>query len=131
MAYWLKITGTLESPFLDGDWAARRSAWLREYGSVSMFPRWPRMADGDVLIDYAAGSHKRFGESRIYAVEEVVSDPVLEPARALAGDGRDLDAGGRAAAGALPDDRRHRRDAALGVAALAHPAERRAGRRSL
>ena len=79
MAYWLKITGTAQSPFVDGDWAARRSAWLREYGSVSMFPRWPRVADGDVLIDYAAGSHKRFGEARIYAVEEVISDPVLSP----------------------------------------------------
>ena len=79
MAYWLKITGTSRTPFLDGDWAARRSAWLREYGSVSMFPRWPRVADGDILIDYAAGSHRRFGESRIYAVEEVVSDPVLSP----------------------------------------------------
>jgi len=79
MAYWLKITGTSKTPFLDGDWAARRRGWVRDYGSVSMFPRWPRVVDGDVLIDYAAGSHRRFGEARIYAVEEVVSDPVLSP----------------------------------------------------
>jgi hypothetical protein len=79
VAYWLKVTGTSESPFLDGDWAARRRGWIGEYGHVSMFPRWPSVRDGDLLIDYAAGSYRRFGEARIYAVEEVVSDPTVGP----------------------------------------------------
>ncbi len=77
--FWLKVTGTGETPFLDGDWASRRRGWVREYGPVSMFPRWPRVRDGDVLIDYAAGSYRRFGEGRIYAVSEVVSDPAIGP----------------------------------------------------
>src|ERR687893_89713 len=60
MRYWLKIAGTGDSPFEDGDWAARREA-------------------GDRMIDYAAGSYRFFGEGRIFGVTEAVSDPEPSP----------------------------------------------------
>ena len=44
-----------------------------------MFPRWPRIAAGDRLVDYAVGSHHAFGEGRIFAVAEVLSDPEPSP----------------------------------------------------
>jgi hypothetical protein len=39
-----------------------------------MFPRRPRVYGGDRLVLYAVGSHLRFGEGRIFALEEVVSE---------------------------------------------------------
>jgi hypothetical protein len=77
--YWLKVTGTAERPFDDGDWAARRRGWVAGYGEVSMFPRVPRIEAGDRLVDYAVGSHRFFGEGRLYAVHEVLSDPEPSP----------------------------------------------------
>jgi hypothetical protein len=77
--YWLKMSGTAASPHVDGDWASRRGSWRREYGEVSMFPRVPSIQAGDRLVDYAVGSARVFGEGRIYAVEEVVSDPEPSP----------------------------------------------------
>jgi hypothetical protein len=44
-----------------------------------MFPRSPRIAAGDRLIDYAVGSHRAFGEGRIFAVADVLSDPEPSP----------------------------------------------------
>ena len=79
MRYWLKVTGTARTPFEDGDWASRLQGWHREYGEVSMFPRVPSIEAGDRLIDYAVGSHHFFGEGRVYAVHEVVSDPEPSP----------------------------------------------------
>jgi hypothetical protein len=77
--YWLKMNGTADRPHLKGDWAARRAPWVREHGEVSMFPRFPRIEAGDRLIDYAVGSHHAFGEGRIFAVAEVISDPEPSP----------------------------------------------------
>jgi hypothetical protein len=79
LRYWLKLHGTSDRPYLTGDWAARRAPWVREHGEVSMFPRVPRIQAGDRLIDYAVGSHREFGEGRIFAVAEVVSDPEPSP----------------------------------------------------
>lgn len=72
-AYWIKVAGTGDNPIMHGDWALRHRASAREYGEVSMFPRRPRVAHGDRMVSYAAGSHVRFGEGRIYLVVEVVS----------------------------------------------------------
>jgi hypothetical protein len=77
--YWLKLNGTGDRPYTTGDWAARRAPWVREHGEVSMFPRVPRIEAGDRLVDYAVGSHKEFGEGRIFAVAEVLSDPEPSP----------------------------------------------------
>jgi hypothetical protein len=77
--YWLKLNGTGDRPYLTGDWAARRAPWVREHGEVSMFPRVPRIEAGDRLIDYAVGSHREFGEGRIFAVAEVLSGPEPSP----------------------------------------------------
>jgi hypothetical protein len=79
LRYWLKLNGTGERPHDSDDWAARRAGWFRRYGRVSMFPRWPRVVAGDRLVDYAVGSHRFFGEGRIFAVAEVVSDPEPGP----------------------------------------------------
>jgi hypothetical protein len=79
LRYWLKLNGTAAHPFETGDWAARRASWVRENGEVSMFPRVPRIQGGDRLVDYAVGSHREFGEGRIFAVAEVLSDPEPGP----------------------------------------------------
>jgi hypothetical protein len=79
LRYWLKLNGTGDRPYLTGDWAARRGPWVREHGQVSMFPRVPRIQAGDRLIDYAVGSHREFGEGRIFAVADVISDPEPSP----------------------------------------------------
>ena len=44
-----------------------------------MFPRWPRIAAGDRLVDYAAGSYINFGEGRLFALNEVLADPEPGP----------------------------------------------------
>ena len=75
MNYWLKMCGTGASPYHDGDWLARRRIWLRDHGEVSMFPRVPTIEAGDRLIDYAVGSYRFFGEGRIFAVSEALSEP--------------------------------------------------------
>jgi hypothetical protein len=75
MTYWLKIAGTAKEPYDRGDWAPRHQGWRDRYGEAQMFPRRPSVTPGDRLIMYAAGSHLHFREGRIYAVEEVVSEP--------------------------------------------------------
>jgi hypothetical protein len=72
--HWMKVTGTGGNPFDTDDWRPRRDAWRREHGPISAFPRRPRIEKGDRLVNYAAGSARRFGSARIYMVEEVVSD---------------------------------------------------------
>jgi hypothetical protein len=79
MRYWLKMNGTADHPHVKSDWAARRARWAREHGEVSMFPRVPRIEAGDRLIEYAVGSHREFGEGRIFAVSEVLSGPEPSP----------------------------------------------------
>ena len=78
MAHWIKVSGTGESPWDVDEWGPRHRAWRREQGPISAFPRRPRIARGDRLVNYAAGSARSFGWGRIYMVEEVVSD---EPER--------------------------------------------------
>ena len=73
--YWLMVNGTGDRPFDDGDWAARRRQWVEEHGEVSMFPRVPSIEPSDRLIDYAAGSARFFGEGRLFAVSEALSEP--------------------------------------------------------
>jgi hypothetical protein len=77
--YWLKLNGTGDRPYTTGDWAARRAPWVLEHGEVSMFPRVPRIEAGDRLVEYAVGSHHEFGEGRIFAVSDVISDPGPSP----------------------------------------------------
>src|SRR4051794_32549596 len=79
LGYWLKINGTGDSPFDDGDWLRRRSRWVGDYGEVSMFPRVPSIEPGDRLIEYAAGSARFFGEGRLFAVSEAGSEPDPSP----------------------------------------------------
>ena len=71
--YWIKVAGTGDNPAMHGDWAVGHHKWARQYGHVSMFPRRPRIERGDRMVHYAAGSHARFGEGRIYLVVEVTS----------------------------------------------------------
>ena len=74
MAHWIKVSGTGEDPMHVDDWGPRHKAWRREQGPISAFPRRPRIARGDRLVSYAAGSARWFGAGRIFMVEEVVSD---------------------------------------------------------
>src|SRR3954470_15520207 len=77
MSYWLKINGTGDSPFDDGDWFKRKRRWVDDHGQVSMFPRVPTIEPRDRLIEYAAGSARFFGEGRLFAVREAA--PLSEP----------------------------------------------------
>ncbi len=72
--YWLKVAGTAARPFVDDRWRARYGAWRAEHGNGSLFPRQPAIRRGDRLIVYAAGSAAAFGEGRLFAVEDVVSE---------------------------------------------------------
>ena len=66
MAWWLCLAGTGERPYTEAD-RARRPERHR-------FPRRPRIARGDMLAIYAAGSAREYGEGRVFAIEECVSD---------------------------------------------------------
>ena len=65
-AWWLLLAGTGERPYTEAD---RRRRPLRH-----RFPRRPRIALGDMLVVYAAGSAREYGEGRVFALEECVSD---------------------------------------------------------
>ena len=64
-AWWLLLAGTGERPYTEAD---RRRRSLRH-----RFPRRPRIARGDQLVVYAAGSAREYGEGRVFALEECVS----------------------------------------------------------
>jgi hypothetical protein len=68
--WWIKVAGSSESPFTRDDW--------EPLSERSLFPRRPTIRGGDRLIVYAAGSGAVYGEGRIFAVQEVISD-VPEP----------------------------------------------------
>ena len=74
MSYWIKIAGTGEQPFDTDDWRARYGGWRREHRDGSLFPRRPSIRRGDRLVLYAAGSAAAFGEGRLFAIEEVLSE---------------------------------------------------------
>lgn len=78
MTWWIKVAGTGGEPFDDEDWRPRRERFAREHGPGSFFPRRPSIRRGDRLVVYAAGSAARYGEGRLFAIEEVVSE---EPER--------------------------------------------------
>jgi hypothetical protein len=75
MQYWLKVAGTGKSPISDPDWYAVSRRWGERHGFFSGFPKRPNVEPGDRLVVYAAGSGRVFGAPRIYAVEEVLSEP--------------------------------------------------------
>src|SRR4051794_41792991 len=56
MAWWLCIAGTGERPYTEAD-RKRRPPRHR-------FPRRPRIERGDLLVIYAAGSAREYGEGR-------------------------------------------------------------------
>ena len=66
MQWWLVLAGTGERPYTEAD---RRKRPQRH-----RFPRRPKIARGDMLVVYAAGSAREYGEGRVFAVEEAVSD---------------------------------------------------------
>lgn len=74
MEYWIKVAGTGENAFTDDRWQDRRARFERDGRLPSLFPRRPRIARGDRLVVYASGSAAQYGEGRICAIEEVLSD---------------------------------------------------------
>jgi hypothetical protein len=60
------LAGTGERPYTEED---RRSRPERH-----RFPRRPRIERGDQLVIYAAGSASEYGEGRVFALEECVSE---------------------------------------------------------
>jgi hypothetical protein len=74
MAHWIKVAGTAEHAYTQDRWNERRAGWRGGEVQGSLFPRRPRIERGDRLVVYAAGSAAAYGEGRIFAIEEVVSD---------------------------------------------------------
>jgi hypothetical protein len=66
MTWWLCLAGTGERPYTEED-RLRRPERHR-------FPRRPRIERGDRLVIYASGSAREYGEGRVFALEEVVSE---------------------------------------------------------
>jgi hypothetical protein len=66
VSWWLLIAGTGERPYTEAD-RRRRPPRHR-------FPRRPRIEQGDRLVVYAAGSAREYGEGRIFAIEESLSE---------------------------------------------------------
>lgn len=64
--WWLCVAGTGERPYTEAD-RVRRPQRQR-------FPRRPRIERGDLLAIYAAGSAREYGEGRVFALEECVSE---------------------------------------------------------
>jgi hypothetical protein len=64
--WWIKVAGSSQRPFT-------RDAW-EPLSERSLFPRRPSIRGGDRLVVYAAGSGAVYGEGRIFAVQEVLSD---------------------------------------------------------
>lgn len=66
MSWWLLLAGTGERPYTEADRLARPAR--------HRFPRCPRIAAGDQLVIYAAGSAREYGHGRIFALEQCVSE---------------------------------------------------------
>lgn len=66
MTWWLLVAGTGERPYTEADRLGRPER--------HRFPRRPRIAAGDRLVVYAAGSAREYGDGRVFALEECVSD---------------------------------------------------------
>jgi hypothetical protein len=70
MPWWIKVAGTGETAYTQERWDRRRA----DGGGTSLFAKRPRIARGDRLVVYAAGSAALYGEGRFIGVEEVLSD---------------------------------------------------------
>jgi len=66
MTWWLCLAGTGERPYSEADRLKRPER--------HRFPRRPRIERGDMLAIYAAGSAREYGEGRVFALEECVSE---------------------------------------------------------
>jgi len=66
VTWWLCIAGTGERPYTEADRKGRPPR--------HRFPRRPRIERGDRLVIYAAGSAREYGEGRVFALEEALSD---------------------------------------------------------
>ena len=73
MAWWIKVAGTGEHAYTQERWDERRARMHADGRGPSLFPRRPRIEQGDHLVLYASGSAAEYGEARIFAVEEVLS----------------------------------------------------------
>jgi hypothetical protein len=60
------LAGTGERPYSEAD--------RRRRPERHRFPRRPKIVRGDMLVVYAAGSAREYGEGRVFALEECVSD---------------------------------------------------------
>jgi hypothetical protein len=76
--WWIKVAGTGEHAYTQQRWDERRARMLAAGHGDSLFPRRPRIRQGDRLVIYASGSAAEYGEARIIAIEEVLS-PEPEP----------------------------------------------------
>jgi hypothetical protein len=74
MAWWIKVAGTGDHAYTQERWDERRARMRADGSGPSLFPRRPRIRGGDRLVLYASGSAAAYGEARIFAIEEVVSD---------------------------------------------------------
>ena len=70
MPWWIKVAGTGATAYTQERWDRRRA----DGGGPSLFAKRPRIARGDRLVVYAAGSAALYGEGRFIGVEEVLSD---------------------------------------------------------
>jgi hypothetical protein len=66
VSWWLAIAGTGEWPYTEADRQTRPER--------HRFARRPRIERGDMLVVYASGSAREYGEGRVFALEEVISD---------------------------------------------------------
>lgn len=78
MTWWIKVAGTGEAPYTQQRWDERRARMLAEGRGPSLFPRRPRIEQGDRLVVYASGSAAAYGDARFFAIEDVLS-PEPEP----------------------------------------------------
>src|SRR3954447_8129903 len=74
MAWWIKVAGTGETAYTQERWDERRARLRAEPTAPSLFAKRPRIARGDHLVVYAAGSAARYGEGRFIGIEDVGSD---------------------------------------------------------
>ena len=76
MTWWLLLAGTGERPYTEQDRLARPAR--------HRFPRRPRIARGDQLVIYAAGSAREYGEAgRERARDEFSWGAIADTTRAL------------------------------------------------
>ena len=73
MNWWVKVAGTGQAAYTQERWDERRRRMTGGATGSSLFPKRPRIEQGDRLVVYASGSASEYGEGRFVAIEEVVS----------------------------------------------------------